>query len=136
MPVSNPPEVVSFDVAAMREAVEDTVEGSVRSLVEFDEDAFNVLYVDDVTLSAYRDEAHMQAHFEEIHSYVHLDFTELSFYTEDLFPAAGDVRYLATSFDLFTLVRVYFDREGLFVALDPDESVEPVVEAVEAVHAG
>jgi hypothetical protein len=118
----------------MTDAVQETVDGTLRSCVEFDEDDFNVLYVDDLTVSFYEDEAHMMSHFEEIHSYVHLDFTEMSFYTEDLLPLANRVRYLATSLDVFTVLRVYFGDEGLFVALDPDESVEPVVEAIEAVH--
>lgn len=134
MPVSNSSEVVSFDADTMTDTVRETVEGSLRSFVEFDEDEFNVLYIDDLTLSFYDDESHMMAHFEEIHSYVHLDFTEMSFYTEDLLPAANRVRYIATSFDVFTVLRVYLDDEGLFVALDPDEPVEPVVEAIEAVH--
>lgn len=132
--MSNASEVVSFDADAMTEAAQEAVEGSVRTFVEFDGDEFNVLYADDFTLSIYDDESHMLAHFEEIHSYVNLDFTEMSFYTEDLFPAANRVRYLATSFDLFTAVRVYIGDEGLFVTLDPGEPVEPVVEAIEAVH--
>jgi len=75
MPVSNDPRVVSLDVAAMQAAIEEAVEGSLRSLVEFDADEFNALYVDDLTLQFYEDEDEMQTHFEEIHSYVHLDFT-------------------------------------------------------------
>lgn len=133
MPVSNEPSVVSVDATAMREAVEETVDGHVRSLVEFDADAFGVLYVDDLTLQFYEDEAEMQAHFEEIHSYVHADFTEKAFYAEDLFPVSERVRYIATGFDVFTVVRVYFGDEGLFVTVDRDEPVEPIVEAIEDV---
>ena len=136
MPVSNSPGLTTLDVEAMQNAVEDTVDGTLRSFVEFTADDFALLYVDDVTLSFYDDEAHMQDHFEEIHSYVHIDFTETDFFTDRLFPVASDVRYHATSLDAFTLVRIYFDDEGLFVALDRDEPVEPVVGAVEGVHAG
>lgn len=134
MPVSNQPGLTSLDVAAMRSAVEDTVDGTLRSFAEFDADDFNLVYVDDVSVAFYDDEEHMHAHFEEIHSYVHIDFTEIDFFTEELFPAANRVRYLTTAFDLFTLVRVYFGDEGLFLALDRDEAVEPVIEAIEAVH--
>jgi len=136
MPVSNDPAVVSVDAAAMREAVEETVDGHLRSLVEFDADEFGVLYVDDLTLQFYEDEAEMRAHFEEIHSYVHADFTEKAFYTEDLFPVSDRVRYIATGFDVFTVVRVYFGDEGLFVTVDRDEPVEPIVDAIEDVYEG
>lgn len=131
MPVSNPSSVVSFDGDAVRAVLEERVEGALRSLVEYDQDEFNPLYVDDVTLSFYEDEEAMTAHFERVHSYIHIDFTELDLFTDELFPVSERVRYLSTGFDVFTLVRVYIDREGLFMALDPDEPVEPLVRAVE-----
>lgn len=134
MPVSNDPTVVSVDAAAMREAIEETVDGPLRSLVEFDAEEFGVLYVDGLTLQFYEDEAEMRAHFEEIHSYVHADFTEKAFYTEDLFPVSDRVRYIATGFDVFTVVRVYFEDERLFVTVDRDEPVEPIVEAIEDIY--
>ncbi len=134
MPVSNSPGLTTLDAEAMQHAVEDTVDGTLRSFVEFTADDFELLYVDDVTLSFYDDETHMVEHFEEIHSYVHTAFTETDFFTDRLFPVASDVRYHATSLDAFTLVRIYFDDEGLFVALDRDEPVEPVVGAVEDVY--
>jgi hypothetical protein len=46
----------------------------------------------------------MTAHFDAIHSFASIDFT---------------------------LLRIYSDRSGLFIALDPDQPVDPVVEAVE-----
>lgn len=116
----------------MQAAVQDTIDGSLRSFVEFDPDDFTVHHVDDLTRSFYDD--HMMDHFSEIHSYVHIDFTEVDFFTEELFPVTDHVRYLATSFDVFTLVRVYFDDEGMFMALDRDEPVEPVIEAIEDVY--
>jgi hypothetical protein len=125
---------VSFDAAAMQAAVEDTVEGTVRSLVTFDKNDFEVLYVDELTEQFYDDEDEMYAHFAEIHSYVHVDFTEKSFYTEDLFPLSERVRYIATGFDVFTVVRIYFEDEGLFMTLDRDEPVKPVVSAVEEIY--
>ncbi|WP_336035353.1 hypothetical protein [Halobacterium yunchengense] len=124
----------SLDAAAMCSAAEAAVDGTLRSFVEFDDRDFRVLHVDDLTRSFYDDDDHMLAHFEEIHAYVHVDFTEADLFTSELFPAADRVRYLATGFDLFTLVRVYVGDEGVFAALDPDEPVEPVVEAIEAVH--
>jgi hypothetical protein len=134
MSISNSPTLLSADVEAMREAVEENVQGSLRSFVEFDEDEFNLVYVDDVSLSFYEDEDAMLEHFEQIHSYVHLDFMEKEFFTEDIFPLADRVRYITTSLDVFTVVRVYFGSQGLFLALDSGEEVQPVVEAVEAVY--
>lgn len=131
MAVSNPPSVVSFDVESLRSIIEETIEGTLRSMVEYNAEEFNPLYVDDVTLAFYDDEAQMHAHFERIHSYVHLDFTEINLFTESLFPPTDRVRFLATGFDLFTLLRVYVDNEGVFLALDPDEPVEPLVAAIE-----
>jgi hypothetical protein len=134
MSISNAPELLSVDVESMRDAVAETVEGSLRSFVEFDEETFHLVYVDDVSLSFYEDEAAMREHFEQIHSYVHLDFMEKEFFTEDIFPLADRVRYITTSLDVFTVVRVYLGDEGLFLVLDSGEPVEPVVEAVEAIY--
>lgn len=85
-------------------------------------------------MSFYPDQQAMTEHFEEIHSYVNVDFTEIELFTEELFPISDRVRYLTTAFDTFTLVRIYFGEEGMFVALDPKESVEPVVDAVETAY--
>jgi len=132
MAISNPSRVVSFDADRIRGVVEDAVQGTLRSFVEYDADTFHPLYVDDLTLSFYEDEAEMYEHFERIHSHASLDFTEIDLFTDELFPVADRVRYLATGFDAFTIVRVYLDREGLFLALDPGEPVEPLIEAIEA----
>ena len=134
MAITNTPEVVSFDAGDVTRAVQDAATGTVRSIVEYDKDEFNPLYVDDVTMAFYADEEELLAHFAEIHSYVHVDFTEMSLFTEELFPVANEVRYLTASFDTMTLLRIYFGDEGLFVSLEPEESVEPIVEAVEAVY--
>jgi len=135
MAITNASKVVSFDAGDVARAVREAATGTVRSVVEYDREEFNPLYVDDVTMSFYPDEERMYEHFEEIHSYVHVDFTEMSLFTDELFPVADDVRYLTAGFDAMTLLRVYFDDEGLFIALDPEEPVEPIVEAVEDAYA-
>ena len=134
MAITNAPRVVPLEGDDMVRAVLDVADGTIQSIVEYDESEFNPLYVDEVTLALYRDEEQMHAHFEEIHSYVHVDFTEMALFTEELFPVSNDVRYLTAGFDTFTLLRVYFDNAGLFIALDPDEQVEPIVQAVEELH--
>lgn len=131
MPVQNASAVVEFDADAACEAVKATASGSLRSFVEFDGDSFNPLYVDDSTISFYDDEEHMRAHFSQLHSYVYLDLAEIDLFTGQLFPVADRVHYITTALDLFKLVRIYYDDEGVFVALDSDEPVSPVVQAVE-----
>lgn len=136
MPISRESQVVDFDAEAACDAVRETVEGSLRSFVEFDAERFNPIYVDDATLAAYDDEAHMEEHFARVHSYVHVDFAEMELIVEELFSVADRVEYLVTAMDAFTLVRFYVGDQGVFLALDPGEPVEPVIAAIrEAIDA-
>jgi hypothetical protein len=131
MTISNASQVVSFDAEEVCRVIRDVAGDAVQSVVEYNRDEFNPLYVTDVALSFYPDEDAMYEHFEEIHTYVHVDFTEMNLFTDRLFPVAERVRYLTTAFDTFTLVRIYFGDEGVFVSLDAGQPVEPVVEAAE-----
>lgn len=72
----------------------------------------------------------MIEHFDQIHSYVHLDFAEMELFVDELLPVADRVDYIATGMDVLTFVRIYVEREGLFVAVDPDEQIETIVDAV------
>lgn len=130
MPMRNASTLVGFDADAACEAILGAIDGTLRSFVEFDSESFNPLYVDDSTLAFYDDEQHMLAHFDQLHSYVYLDLAEMDLFTEELFPIADRVEYITTAMDFFKIVRVYYDDEGLFLALDHDESVEPVVRAL------
>lgn len=133
MPFTSESVVVDLDVAAIRDAVLETVEGPLLSLVEFDVREFNPVYVADGTMAMYENEAHMRAHFERIHDYVHLDFTEQDLFTTELLPTEDRVHYIATRMDALTVVRFYSDDQGLFLGLEAGEPVEPVVQAIEAV---
>jgi len=133
MPVCNPESIHPVDATALREALAAAVEGTLRSLVEFDDEGFEVLYADDVTLSFYDSPEHMREHFEQVHGFVNLDYSEMDLFTDELFPVSEEVRYLASGLDLFTMVRVYVGDCAYFVALDPDEPVLPAVQAVERV---
>jgi len=115
------------------EAAQSVAGDGVRTVVTFDREGFDVVYVDDIVDTFYDDREHMQAHYEQIHSYVNVDFTEQALFVDELFPVAEDVRYMATGLDFSTLVRVYVGAEGLFLSLDPGVDVEAVVEAIEAV---
>jgi len=127
---SNRSTVVSFDADAALAAVLDRVDGRLFTFVEYDADGFNPLYVDEATLALYGGEERMLAHFEEIHSYVHVDFMEVEMFTDTLFPVAERVEYITTAMDYMTLVRIYHEREGVFMALEPEESVQPLTAAV------
>lgn len=130
MPISNPGEVVDFDAAEACDAVLGTVEGRLRAFVEFDAEGFNPIYVDDGTLAAYDDEDHMLEHFERIHGYVNVDLAEIDLFVEELFPVADRVEYLATGLDAFKLVRYYVGHQGIFLAVDHDEPIDPVIAAL------
>ncbi|MFC6941915.1 hypothetical protein ACFQE8_18360 [Salinirubellus sp. GCM10025818] len=136
MAVSNPESIHPVDATALREELSDAVQEPLRSLVEFDDEDFNVLYADDVTLSFYDSVEQMHEHFEHIHGFVNLDHMETDLFTEDLFPVSEDVHYLATGLDLFTMVRIYVDDCAYFVSLDPDGPVVPAVRAIRRVVTG
>lgn len=133
MAVRNSSSVVSFDADAALEAAREAVEGPLYSFVEFDREAYNAMYVAEETLGFDPDRERMDDHFARIHSHARLDFTEIELFTEELFPIADGVEYIVTAMDYLTLVRIYAGREGVFIALGPDEPVEPVVAAVEEI---
>ena len=136
MPVCNPESIYPVEATTLREALSEETVGTLRSLVEFDDESFTVLYADELTLSFYDSPEHMVEHFEHIHGFVNLDRAEMDLFTEELFPPSQGVRYLATGLDLFTMVRVYAGGCAYFVALDPDEPVVPVVRTIERVVTG
>lgn len=124
--------IVGFDATAALEAVRDHPEGELYTFVEFDAEEFNPLYVSPATEAFYEDEAQMLDHFDDIHSYVHLDLVEQDLFTTELFPVADRVRYVVTAMDYLTIVRVYVRQEGIFFAVEDDQVVPALVEAIEA----
>lgn len=106
-------------------------EGPLYSVIRYDADDFEPLFVADVTRSMYPDEEVMNDHFERIHDYVNVDFMEMDLFSENLLPAAGEVNYITTGMNDLKIVRVYDGQEGVFLAVNPDETVVPLVEAVE-----
>lgn len=127
-------EIIGPEAEEALEAVRDTVDGLLYSFTEFDPDAFNPMYVADETIEYYGDREAMLSHFEEIHSYINLDFTEQQLFSEGLFPDLGEVVYLTTALEDVKLVRVYWDRVGYYVAVEPDEPVVPIAAAITAAH--
>lgn len=133
MPVTGQSELVEFDADAALEAARDVAGGGVRSFVEFTADDFETLYVDDGILGMYRDEEHMHEHYGRILDHLNMDFLERDAYEQTLLPNAGRVRSIVTQMEELTLLRVLYGDEGLYIALDPDEPVVAVTDAVEDV---
>lgn len=125
-------EIVDLDVEAVLAAVRGTLDGQLLSFVEFDVGEFNPVYVSDATMAMYDDESHMLEHFARIHEYVHLDFTEQELFTTELLPTESRVHYIATRMDALTVVRFYRGDDGLFLAVEAGEPIEPIVGAIEA----
>lgn len=130
MPDDTGSETPSFDAEAVLDAVRDAVEDDLLTAVAYDADDFETLYVADAVYDMYPSEDRMYEHFDHLHSYVHLDFTEVELFQGDLLPYAGDVRFLVTGFEALTVVRVLYDRDGLFLGLTPDASMDAVMDAV------
>jgi quinol monooxygenase YgiN len=124
-------DIVSMDVEAIVAALRERAGESLYTVVEFDADSFNTVYVSPAAREFYEDEAAMQAHFSDIHAYVHLDLVEQDLFTTELFPLADEVRYVSTAMDYLTVVRVYADGEGIFFAVEEDTLVPELVGAIE-----
>lgn len=119
------------DVEAAIEALTERADGPLYTLVAFGPDDFEVLYVADETHDLYPDDSAMRGHFERIFDYVGIDFAERALFTDVLLSGAGDVQYMTTSLERVKVVRVYGgDANGVFLALDPDEPVPPLLEVV------
>lgn len=130
MPAKSEPNVVSFDAGTARARIRARASGTVYSVFEFDTNDYNPIYLDDRLMSFYENEQQMRTHFNQIHNHVHMDFMEVNIFENNLFPVANRVEYIVTSMDYLKLLRVYADDEGLFVALERDEPVVPLVDAV------
>ena len=130
MALRNSTNIVAFDADAAMEAAREVAGDALRTAVEYDQESYNVLFVDDTVQSLYADKEDMYDHFDAISSYVHLDFAERDLFEESLLPAAGAVQALVTRMEYLTLVRIFVGDEGLFLSLDPDT---PVIEVIDAV---
>lgn len=136
VPIRNPTEIVEIPGEELVERIDGTVEGTLYSLVEYDITTLNVVYADEETLQFYRDRDHLLAHFDRIHSHAHRDFEQMELFLDDLFPVADRVDYIITAMDFMKLVRVYNDRNGLFIAIEPDEPVQPIIGTIRDIRDG
>ncbi|WP_336359715.1 hypothetical protein [Haladaptatus sp. ZSTT2] len=122
--------VVDFDAEAALEAAASVPDAEVLIGVEYNTEAFNILYVSETVDALYRDRDQMEAHFDTIHSYVHLDFTERELF-KDLFVDPDGVRAFVTYMGNMIAIRVLSGDDGLFIGLAPGSVATEVVNRVE-----
>ena len=130
MPATNSSQLSSFDADRVRQAILETVSGPLYAFCEYNTESFRPLYIDDRTISMYDGKDAMLDHFEKIHTNVHMDFMQIELFRNTLFPDAERVEYIATAMDFLKILRVYVGDDGLFIAIDPDEPIEPIVGAI------
>ena len=131
MPFSNGSTLATFDADAALAATRRCVQRTLCTFCEYDTEDFRPLYVDDRAIAMYDDREQMIDHFDRIHANVHMDFMQMNLFKNTLFPHAERVEYIVTAMDFLKVCRVYVGDQGLFLALDPDEPVRPIVEAIE-----
>ncbi|WP_435194473.1 hypothetical protein [Natronomonas sp. EA1] len=125
-------EIVDLDAEAVLDAARAATDGTLHTLIEFDRERFEILYVHESTRALYASDEEMREHFASIHEFVNLDFAEVELFTEDLLPFVDRVRYKTTAMDTATFVRLYVSEStGLFITLDPGAEAEPVARAIE-----
>ncbi|MFC5972862.1 hypothetical protein ACFPYI_16110 [Halomarina salina] len=130
MPVVNDSSVVDFDAERAVASALEVTGSDLLLVVEYDGEAYKLLYCADVVADRYEDDQAMYEHFERVHSHAFHD-AERRALSEDLFVDSGETRALTTHMENLVALRVLGDDEGLFLLLAPDSSVTAVVEAVE-----
>jgi hypothetical protein len=118
------------DVDAAIAGPRERSDGPLYTLVMFDPDDVEVPYVADRTYDRYPDEGAMLDHFERIFDYLRIDFAERARYTDVLLAGAADVMDMTTCLESVEAVRAYDDVTGVFMSVDPDEHVPPLVDVV------
>ena len=113
------------------ETLHGEVDGTLYSVVMFDPNDFDLRYISEETREMCPTEDAMYEHFERIFDYVGIDFAEKALFTDVLFSGSGRVQYMTTCLETVKVVRVYAGSEGVFLGVDPDEPVPPLVDVVE-----
>lgn len=124
------PELATFDAKAVGRAVEAAVGDGLRVVVEYDESAYNLLYVDDAVLDQLGGAEGLDALAEDLHSDFRLDFTQQELY-EEVYGEFGSVRAFVVVLDGARVVRFVDEDSGLYVSVDPEASLDGVLDAVD-----
>jgi len=123
-------ELASFDAEAVGRAVDDAVGDGLRVVVEYDETEYNMLYVADEVREVLGGAEGLGALADELHSDFRLDFTQRELY-EELYEQFGSLRAFVVVLDGARVVRFVAEDTGLYVSIDPDASLDAVLDAVQ-----
>lgn len=129
------PELADFDATAVGRAVDAAVGDGLRVVVEYDETEYNPLYVDDRVLEKLGGQAGLTSLADDLHSDFRLDFTQQELY-EEVYGDFGSVRAFIVVLDEAVVVRFVAEDSGLYVSIDPDASLDGVLDAVQSEVAG
>ena len=115
---------------AWLETLRARTDGTLYSVVTFEPNDFELRYVSDETREMYPTDDAMLEHFERVFDYVGIDFAEKALFTDVLFSGAGHVQFMTTCLETVKVVRVYAGADAVFLGVDPDEPVPPLVDVV------
>lgn len=131
VPVTNDARVLDVERERLVARLTEAADGPLYSVVEYDPATLNVVYADESTLAFYRDRDHLVAYFDRVRAPARVDFGPAELFADGRRPVADRVDHATPTPAAVTLLRVANDRNGVFVALSPDEPLGPVVEAIE-----
>lgn len=123
--------LVDFDADAAVDAVDEVASDSMGVCAEYTPRSYNVLYLAPAVEAQFESLDELFEVGDDLHTTMSVDVVQRELF-DDYHPAFGEVRAFVTFFEGVVLVRVAVGAEGLFVALEPDSPVTPVVGAVEA----
>ena len=121
--------IVGPEGDAVVEAAREALGDRLRTVVEYDEDDYRILYLS-AWLREHLGEDGVEDTSERLHSYVHLDFVERDLYTE-LTPGAGAVQCHVTRLESAVFVRYLVGDAGLFLSVDTDTDLSVLCDAVD-----
>lgn len=129
VPVRNASRLVSLDADPVVERLLEDVPG-LRAVVEYRGDRYRPLYVSDATVEKYGGTATVDDVAARFHRSLYLDLREEDLY-RDLLVDVGGLRAFVLRFEGLTVIRYTDGDEGLYVGLDVEAAVPPVLDIVE-----
>lgn len=123
------PKLASFDAAAVARAVAAAAGDHLRVVVEYDDSEYNVLYAAERVVEQLGGPDELGALADELHSDYRLDFTQQELYDE-VYGSIGAVQAFVVVLDRATVVRFVHENSALYVSVDPEASLDGVLDAV------
>jgi hypothetical protein len=123
------PTLANFDAAAVARAVNAAAGDHLRVVVEYDETGYNVLYTADEVVEQLGGPDALGSLADELHSDFRLDFTQQELYDE-VYGDIGTVQAFVVVLDRATVVRFVHEDSALYVSVDPEASLDAVLDAV------